>query len=67
MRYLSTREAANYTGIGKSTLERLRAEGVGPAFIWRTSHRVAYAMDDLENYLAARRIQPAAAQKTGAV
>ena len=63
-RYLSVREAAAYTGIGKSTLDRWRAVGTGPEFIWRSDHRVAYAIEDIDNYMAARRRKPSAVAQT---
>lgn len=54
-RYLSTQAAATYTGLGKSTLERMRAEGNGPTFIRATPTRVVYSVADLDDYLTARR------------
>jgi predicted DNA-binding transcriptional regulator AlpA len=59
-RYLDTREAASYTRLGKSTLERLRIEGTGPAFIRATANRVVYSIADLDDYLSARRHQSTA-------
>ena len=59
--YLSTREAASYTKLGKSTLERLRVEGNGPTFIKATATRVVYSVDDLDAYLQARRHRSTAA------
>jgi hypothetical protein len=61
IRYFSTREAAAYTRLGKSTLERLRIEGTGPAFIRATANRVVYSVDDLDSFLSARRHQSTAA------
>jgi hypothetical protein len=60
-RYLSTQEAACYTKLGKSTLERMRIEGNGPTFIRATPTRVVYSVDDLDAYLVARRHQSTAA------
>jgi hypothetical protein len=60
-RYLSTREAALYTRLGKSTLERLRIEGTGPTFIRATANRVVYSIDDLDTFLGSRRHQSTAA------
>jgi hypothetical protein len=53
--YLTTREAAAHTKLGKSTLERMRVEGNGPTFIRATAKRVVYRLEDLEAYLAERR------------
>ena len=60
-RYLTTHEAASYTRLGKSTLERLRIEGTGPVFIKATANRVVYSMADLDEYLSSRRHQSTAA------
>jgi hypothetical protein len=60
-RYLTTREAASYARLGKSTLERLRIEGTGPSFIKATASRVVYSVADLDAYLEARRHQSTAA------
>ena len=51
---LSTAEAAEYLGYGKSTLDKLRLEGGGPRFI---SHgrRVTYDPADLDEWAGARK------------
>ncbi|AJR22511.1 MULTISPECIES: helix-turn-helix transcriptional regulator [unclassified Sphingobium] len=46
--YLRTPDAAKYLGIGKSTLERKRIEGTGPAFRRLGSKIVTYAVKDLD-------------------
>lgn len=46
--YLRTPDAAKYLGIGKSTLERKRVEGTGPAFRRLGSKIVTYAVKDLD-------------------
>ncbi|WP_017182117.1 helix-turn-helix transcriptional regulator [Sphingobium xenophagum] len=46
--YLRTPAAAHYLGIGKSTLERKRVEGTGPAFRRLGSKIVTYAVKDLD-------------------
>ena len=38
---LSTYEAAAYLGLGKSTLDKMRVTGIGPAFI-KIGKRVVY-------------------------
>ena len=47
-RYLRTKDAAAYLGIGQSTLERKRIEGTGPQFRRLGSRIVTYAIDDLD-------------------
>lgn len=51
---LRTREAAAYTGLAKSTLEKLRVTGGGCQFI-RIGRVVLYDPDDLDRWLAAHR------------
>ncbi len=46
--YLRTADAANYLGMGKSTLERARIEGTGPKFRRLGSRIVTYAVADLD-------------------
>ena len=51
---LRTPEAARYTGLAKSTLEKLRVTGDGSPFI-RIGRAVLYDPDDLDAWLAANR------------
>lgn len=51
---LRTPEAAKYTGLAKSTLEKLRVSGAGCTFI-RIGRAVLYDPDDLDNWLMAHR------------
>ncbi len=55
---LSTKQAADWLGIGASTLEKMRVTGGGPVFIklgrGRKS-RVIYAMEDLRAWVAVQR------------
>ncbi len=51
---LRTREAAAYTGLAKSTLEKLRVTGGGAPYI-RIGRVVLYDPDDLDAWLAAHR------------
>ena len=53
-RLLRTREAAAYTGLAKSTLEKLRVSGRGCPYI-RIGHVVLYDADDLDAWLSAHR------------
>jgi excisionase family DNA binding protein len=51
---LRTPEAAKYTSLAKSTLEKLRVSGDGCPFI-RIGRAVLYDPDDLDQWLAANR------------
>lgn len=51
---LRTRDAATYTGLAKSTLEKLRVTGGGAIYI-RVGRVVLYDPDDLDAWLAAHR------------
>ena len=51
---LRTRDAAAYTGLAKSTLEKLRVTGGGCPYI-RIGRAVLYDPDDLDRWLAANR------------
>ncbi len=50
-RLLRTRQAAVYCGFSKSTFEKMRVFGDGPAFTRRGS-AVYYAKQDLDDWLA---------------
>jgi predicted DNA-binding transcriptional regulator AlpA len=54
-RRLRTPEAAEYLGIGESTLEKWRCSGQGPMFERSGTRIVVYRVADLEEFLAARR------------
>ncbi|MEX4006751.1 helix-turn-helix transcriptional regulator [Neoaquamicrobium sediminum] len=51
---LRTRQAAAYTGLAKSTLEKLRCNGGGAPYI-RIGRIVLYDPDDLDTWLAAHK------------
>lgn len=51
---LRTQDAAVYTGLAKSTLEKLRVTGGGCPYI-RIGRVVVYDPDDLDEWLAAHR------------
>ena len=53
-RKLRTREAALYTSLAKSTLEKMRVRGDGCPFI-RIGRAVLYDQDDLDAWLANNR------------
>lgn len=48
--YLRTAAAAQYLGIGKSTLERKRIEGSGPRFRVLGPKIIVYAIRDLDDW-----------------
>jgi predicted DNA-binding transcriptional regulator AlpA len=47
---LATKQAANYVGLGKSTLDKARLTGNGPCFI-KIGRRVLYHPDDIDLWL----------------
>lgn len=51
---LRTRDASAYTGLAKSTLEKLRVSGKGSPYI-RVGRVVLYDPDDLDTWLASHR------------
>ena len=54
--YMTTAQAADYTGYAESTLEKLRCHGGGPTFLKPLGgRRVLYQIDDLDTWLLAGR------------
>lgn len=53
-RKMRTREAATYTGLAESTLEKLRVHGGGCPYM-RVGRVVVYDPDDLDAWLASHR------------
>ena len=51
---LDTPKAAEYLGLGKSTLDKLRVAGDGPVFI-KIGKRVVYDPADLDAWFAAHK------------
>lgn len=51
---LSVEEAAGYTGLSVSTLNKMRLTGCGPVFI-KLNRRVVYQTSDLDSWLASKR------------
>jgi hypothetical protein len=51
---LRTEQAAEYTAVGNSTLEKLRLTGGGPTYI-KVGKVVVYDPDDLDSWLSAHR------------
>jgi hypothetical protein len=53
-RKLDTRAAATYSGLARSTLEKLRVFGGGPSYI-KIGRRVLYDVTDVERWLVDHR------------
>jgi len=53
-RKMSTPEAADYVGLGKSTLDKLRVTGGGPRFA-SLGRRVLYDRSDLDEWVESRK------------
>lgn len=51
---LDTEAAADYCGVGKSTLEKLRLTGGGPQYL-KPTRSVIYQVSDLDAWLGSRR------------
>jgi hypothetical protein len=51
---LSIEEAATYTRLSASTLNKLRVYGGGPRYL-KLGQRVVYVVDDLDAWLAGKR------------
>lgn len=54
-RLLRVRDAADYLGLSKSTIDKLRVRGTGPAYSTIGRRIVLYAVSDLDAWVAARR------------
>lgn len=55
--YLTTVEAAEYTGISKATLEEWRSKGPGgPAYV-KLQSKVLYRVADLDGFMAERLVE----------
>lgn len=53
-RKLPVSEAARYTGLSKSTLDKLRISGGGPTYL-QLGRRILYDVADLEAWLTSKR------------
>jgi predicted DNA-binding transcriptional regulator AlpA len=53
-RFVRTPEAAEYCGIGESTLEKYRVYGGGPTYL-KAGRTVLYDVDDIDRWLASLR------------
>lgn len=68
MANMRVRQAAEYVGVSKSLLDKLRCYGGGPVYA-KLGTSVIYNTDDLDAWVAARRVVPAndnAARRTAA-
>jgi excisionase family DNA binding protein len=63
-RTLTVRGAANYLGLSPSTLNKLRCTGTGPIY-FKLGRAVRYDPQDLDHWLAARRISSTSQTVTG--
>lgn len=54
-KWLNTKEAAEYLGLGVGSLEKLRLYGRSPIYSKPTPRRVVYDIADLEAWLAAHK------------
>lgn len=54
-RYLSTAQAADFTGFSPDTLRTWRSRGRGPAFTRVNGRAVAYKLSDLRAFMEAGR------------
>ena len=52
---ITVEDAATYTGLSASTLNKLRMTDSGPRFLKMTARRVAYDTNDLDAWLASKR------------
>jgi predicted DNA-binding transcriptional regulator AlpA len=53
--FLTTQQAAEYLGMKKAYLQRLRMTGEGPEYLRISPRRVLYTMDDITRWLEAQR------------
>lgn len=55
-RWLNVEQAAEYVGLGQSTLNKMRVYGDGPKFA-KLGKSVRYAIDELDRWMESRLIQ----------
>lgn len=55
---LRVKQAADYIGLSKSLLDKLRCYGGGPVYA-KLGSSVVYTTDDLDAWVSARRVVPA--------
>lgn len=54
---IRVREAADYVGLSKSTLDKLRCYGTGPRYI-KLGRAVVYSTADLDDWVASNSVVP---------
>lgn len=54
---LQPEQAANFLGLSKSTLAKMRLSGNGPAYIKTGARRIGYVKADLHDWIEKRRFQ----------
>lgn len=54
-RYLRPTDAAEYLGISKITLAKMRTAGDGPPFSRSSPRSIVYSVDDLDTWLMSRK------------
>jgi predicted DNA-binding transcriptional regulator AlpA len=59
-KWLTPKEASAFTGLGLSTLAKMRSAKIGPAFSRPLDNAVRYARSDLDAWMASKRVQQAA-------
>lgn len=55
---IRVREAADYVGLSKSTLDKLRCYGTGPVY-FKLGRAVVYRKSDLDDWVAEHGVKPA--------
>lgn len=55
---IRVREAADYVGLSKSTLDKLRCYGTGPGY-FKLGRAVVYRKSDLDDWVAEHGVKPA--------
>jgi len=60
---LDTAAAAEYVGLSKSTLEKLRVWGTGPKYL-KLNRTVRYRVSDLESWLSERVVSSTSESRT---
>jgi predicted DNA-binding transcriptional regulator AlpA len=60
---LNEREAANLLRVSSSTMERWRADGVGPRFVKLSVRAIRYRFSDLRAFVLTHEVPPGEKQK----
>lgn len=55
---IRVKEAADYVGLSKSTLDKLRCYGTGPVY-FKLGRAVVYRKSDLDDWVAEHGVKPA--------